>query len=306
MDRIGAPFELVCCARVGPDKSPFLAGSGRQSDLGTGPGRTMTKFKMVTAATLLVVAAVGYFLLIYAARALAPAGPEPIGSMDLWTAELILHLRNPALTDFFTFVTAFGYWGVVFLLAGAASAIMLLYRRTRYVPGLWLGLIGNQTTVSLLKTLFDRPRPAFAIYREDSAAFPSGHSAASVVVFGLLTYVLIRERVRPRIVTGALGVVVIALIGLSRLYLLEHYLSEVLSGYLVGAVWLALAICVTEWRNPELDHGEIRQVGPWRRFAPVAVVVCTGMAVWFVAESYQRGLILTGTPVSGASPTSAP
>jgi undecaprenyl-diphosphatase len=94
--------------------------------------------------------------------------------------------------------------------------------------------------------------------------------------------------------------------GLSRLYLLEHYLSDVLSGYLVGAVWLVLAICVTEWRISKFDDGEIRQVPPWRKFALVAVVVCTFMAVWLVAESYQRGLILTHAPLSGESLTSMP
>jgi undecaprenyl-diphosphatase len=266
----------------------------------------MTKVRFVSAAGLLVLAAAGYFLLLFVKQASTPVGPGPIGQMDLWTAELLLYLRNPALVHFFTFVTAFGYWGVVFLLAGTASVTMWLYRRTHYVPGLWFGLIGNQTTVSLLKTLFDRPRPEFAIYREDSAAFPSGHSAASVVVFGFLTYVLIRERVGPRIVSGVMGLLLIILVGLSRLYLLEHYLSEVLSGYLVGAVWLVLAICVTELRSPEFFDGEIRQVPPWRRFALVAVVACTGMAVWLVAESYQRGLILTDPALSGASRTSMP
>jgi membrane-associated phospholipid phosphatase len=174
------------------------------------------------------------------------------------------------------------------------------------VPALWLGLIGNQTTVFLLKALFQRPRPEFAVYHESTAAFPSGHSAASVVVFGYLTFVLIREKVVPRIVAGIAGLLIIVMVGLSRLYLLEHYLSEVISGYLVGAVWLVLAICVTEWRISKFDDGEIRQVEPWRRYALVAVLVGTGMAVWFVAGSYQRGLTFTDIPLSRASRTSTP
>jgi membrane-associated phospholipid phosphatase len=266
----------------------------------------MNKVRLVSAAGALVLVASGYFLLLFATQAAAPVGLGPIGQIDLWTAKLLLHIRNPALINFFTLVTAFGYWGVMFLLAGTASTTLWLYRRTRYVPGLWFGLIGNQTTVSLLKTLFDRPRPEFAIYREDSAAFPSGHSAASIVVFGFLTYVLIRERVGPRIVTGVTGLLLVILVGLSRLYLLEHYLSEVLSGYLVGAVWLVLAICVTEWRSPEFDHGGIRKAEPWRRYALVAVVVGTGMAVWLVAGSYQRGLTLTDPSLSGMSRASMP
>lgn len=154
--------------------------------------------------------------------------------------------------------------------------------------------------------MFGRPRPAFAVYHEGSAAFPSGHSAASVIVFGFLTYVVIRERIGTRLVAGVTGLPCIVIVGLSRLYLLEHYLSDVLSGYLVGAVWLVLAICVSELSRAKVDLGEIRQARPWRRTAFFAVVVCTGIAVWFAAEIFQRGLIVTDPFMSRAPRTSTP
>ncbi len=53
-------------------------GSVSRSDLRTGPGRTMTKVKLMAAAGLLVLAVSGYFLLKYAARAPAPATPGPL------------------------------------------------------------------------------------------------------------------------------------------------------------------------------------------------------------------------------------
>lgn len=265
----------------------------------------MTKARAVAAA-ILAVAASGYFLLIYATRALSPAVPGLIGQIDLWFAELFLHLRNPALVRFFTFVTAFGYWGVVFILAGSASAIMWLYRRTLYVPGLWLGLIGNQIAVSILKAVFGRPRPALAVYHESSPAFPSGHSAASALVFGFLTYVLIRERIGPRIVAGVTGLTLIVMVGLSRLYLDEHYVSDVLNGYLVGAVWLVLAISFSEWRSAKVDPSEIPQILPWRKCVLIVVFVSTGIGVWCAAATYQRGLKVSDPSVSGPLSPSAP
>ena len=265
----------------------------------------MTKARVI-GVCLLGLSVSGFFWLAHATQAMVPANAGSIGQLDLWIAQLFLAMRNTRLVQFFSFVTAFGYWGVVFLLAASASAIMGLYRRTRYVPGLWLGLIDNQTTVFILKTLLDRPRPEFSFYRENSAAFPSGHSAASVMVFGFLSYVLIRERIGSRTVSAAMGLLIIVMVGLSRLYLLEHYLSEVLSGYLVGAAWLVLAICVSEWRRAKGERSDTRDIWPWRRFTLFAVIAVTGIAVWLVSASYQRGLQVADPALPGYSSISRP
>ena len=97
-----------------------------------------------------------------------------------------------------------------------------------------------------LKQFYNRPRPLFrdpAVF-EDTLSFPSGHSLASLIAFGLLAYVLvlILPRVWMRVaVVVLLGLLVLS-IGFSRAYLGAHYLTDVLGGFAVGGCWLAVCI----------------------------------------------------------------
>ena len=102
-----------------------------------------------------------------------------------------------------------------------------------------------------LKLAIHRPRPAYAaaLLQHPTWSFPSGHAMGSLVGYGMLAYV-VASRVRgPRrtktlIVAGA--ALLIAAIGLSRLYLGVHYLSDVLGGYAAGMLWLSLCIVGVE------------------------------------------------------------
>ena len=80
-----------------------------------------------------------------------------------------------------------------------------------------------------------------------SPSFPSGHSANSLAVYGMVAYVIARELGPAR----ALHVyywtfAAVLLIALSRVMLHVHYASDVLAGLLVGAFWLLLAIAIAE------------------------------------------------------------
>jgi membrane-associated phospholipid phosphatase len=110
-----------------------------------------------------------------------------------------------------------------------------------------------------------------------------------------LPYVLIREHVGARIVCGGIGALVILLVGLSRRYLGEHFLSDDLSGYLVGAFWVFWGIALAEWLRADATADRSR-LKPWRRFWIFAVVACTGIAIWALVESYQSGLISLAVP----------
>ena len=238
-------------------------------------------------ATILVTA-FGYFLLLYAGSTLDFVTQAQIVQVDVRVANLLSAFRDPSLVRFFTVVTAFGYWMVIAILAIALSILMWLRHRVHYLPGLWIALIGNQLTVTFLKNIFARPRPELAVYGESSYSFPSGHSAVSVAFYGFLTYILIRERIGPMLVSFLAGASLVFLIGLSRLYLVEHYLSDVLNGYLVGALWALVGIWLAE-----LLHARSKSVGHvsfqlWQRVALNVVVVGAAIGVWFVIQDYQQ------------------
>jgi len=96
----------------------------------------------------------------------------------------------------------------------------------------------------LLKQLFARDRPLLWERSVDVKfySFPSGHAMISMVVYGLLGYFLGARFPRQRWLIYSLTVVLIAGIGLSRLYLGVHWPTDVIAGYIAGLVWLLACI----------------------------------------------------------------
>lgn len=237
-------------------------------------------------------AATAYFLLLYASSTLDYVTQSQIVQVDVRLANLMSAFRDPSLTSFFTIATAFGSWLVVLVLAIAVSLLLWLRHRLHYLPGLWIALIGNMVTVILLKNLFERARPALAVYGESSYSFPSGHSAAAVAFFGFVTYLVIRERFFPAWVSFVAGAIIVFLIGLSRIYLVEHYLSDVLNGYLVGALWALLGIWLAEWLRTKAKQTVEFQTKAWKISAALGVLAVTMIAVWFAVDNYHQKLNL--------------
>jgi membrane-associated phospholipid phosphatase len=91
--------------------------------------------------------------------------------------------------------------------------------------------------------MFDDP-----ILRLETWSFPSGHSSGALMIYGMLAYLLARA-IPSRWIHDAIAVAaafLIALIGLSRMYLGVHYFSDVIGGYAAGIVWLAACISGVE------------------------------------------------------------
>jgi membrane-associated phospholipid phosphatase len=162
--------------------------------------------------------------------------------------ELHEHATRP-LTEFFEAVTTLGN-GIV--LAGvAAIAAYLLARRRYYTEAVLMVLAygGAQVLSFSLKLAFRRDRPFFTdpLATLSTYSFPSGHATVSIAVYGALTLVLLRRLRGPaRVVCLAAAVLLVSLIGFSRMYLGVHFLSDVLAGYSVGLAWLALCVVVLD------------------------------------------------------------
>ncbi len=103
---------------------------------------------------------------------------------------------------------------------------------------LLLAAAGGQGVVYGLKALFHRARPE-AVFASLGYSFPSGHAFAAVTLYGMLAYWLARGQERPRAVgVWGAGILLILLIGFSRIYLGVHYASDVAAGFAAGLPWL--------------------------------------------------------------------
>jgi undecaprenyl-diphosphatase len=128
---------------------------------------------------------------------------------------------------------------------GLAAGVVFLLRGWRRGAVLVLVTLAGAGVLDLgLKELFARTRPqAFFDYylAPKSFSFPSGHALFAVCFFGGLAALLShRLRGRPaQILVWAMALVLIFLIGVSRIYLGVHYPTDVIGGFAVGTVWVA-------------------------------------------------------------------
>ena len=175
---------------------------------------------------------------------------DPLTSLDEDVAEWVaseLPAWLEALARPFSWIG--GWIGVTLLVT---LVVVVLARRRAWIDLAFfvLVVVGSQLAVAVLKAWFDRPRPdaGSAVPLPESAGFPSGHATTGVAVFGAASVLVAerlperRHRVRLWIGTMVLGVA----IGLSRVALNVHYMTDVLAGWCLGLAWLAACLLVRE------------------------------------------------------------
>ncbi len=215
---------------------------------------------------------------------------------DLWIAQRVFALRSDLLTQVFSSITALGYWGGIATLAFFASILMWIWRQRVAIPVLWVVLICNVSTVTVLKDLFARARPDLRYYTESSFSFPSGHSASIAALCIFLAYVAIHAKAHARAGRGwalilIAGGALMGFVGFSRIYLGVHFPSDVLGGYTVGALWATIGIAVAKRLGKSAPSGNA-PAGRTFRIALSIAVICVGLVcLWAVARHYTADLV---------------
>lgn len=140
-------------------------------------------------------------------------------------------------------VTALGSYAFVIIIVTAATGYLLLMRKFGLALLLLAAEAGGMLFSTLLKELFDRPRPDLEhAARVFTASFPSGHATLSAVTFLTLGALLTRVTAdrKAKLYFMATAIVLTLLVGLSRLYLGVHYPSDILAGWCIGSAWAVL------------------------------------------------------------------
>jgi membrane-associated phospholipid phosphatase len=154
--------------------------------------------------------------------------------------ELLHRFASPALDRAARIASWMGSELVLILLVGL---VVLLGWRGRWgaAGGLVLVAAGAQLLNDVLKATFQRtrPNPTTFLIPAQAFSFPSGHAMVSAAFYGYLAYLgwhLFRRRA-VRIAWVLALVLLVLLIGLSRVYLGVHYVTDVVAGYAAGLVW---------------------------------------------------------------------
>lgn len=213
--------------------------------------------------------AIGLFLLlglgltILALWAFAELAESVLEGETLWLDHHILLWINrhatPRLDQIALEVTALGSLVVIATIVLVASALLWFTGHRTATLLLWVAVAGGALLNLTLKLAFGRPRPRIVEWRVHfvaSSSFPSGHAMMSMIVYATLAYLIISLAPPPRVrrITVAAAVLIITLVGASRLYLGIHYPTDILAGYAVGFAWATL--CAFSLRL--LDHRRSR------------------------------------------------
>jgi undecaprenyl-diphosphatase len=164
--------------------------------------------------------------------------------------------RTPTLNGVMVGITTFGSRTFLASLIVVTLAILIVRRERREVIHLVVASLGLGALVWVTKGIVERARPTEVAHVVNVSGFsyPSGHSAATATLY-LTMAVIAASHLRTRAAKAALvaGVaLLVALVGLSRVYLGVHYPSDVLGGMSLGASWalmLAAAVAVLASRR---------------------------------------------------------
>jgi undecaprenyl-diphosphatase len=194
--------------------------------------------------SLMAVLAVSLFVLIaYIVVVGREPGPTP---GDMTAMEVAEHLRAAWFTDFTKVFTFLGSGAFTWSLTAVCAVLLAARRRWTEFGVLLAGMTLTSIGFHEIKAEVDRPRPEGALAGYSGSSFPSGHAAHSVLYVWLAVTIVLR--LRPGMARGAAlvaaGIVLTILVGLSRVYLNVHYLSDVSSGWALGAASFSLCAAV--------------------------------------------------------------
>ena len=173
-----------------------------------------------------------------------------VPQLDLWSRPFVEKVAYSPVYTIFRWITEFGSFHV--LLPLTITMIFVIWFVFRdYVPAITfgVGVLSAHLLNQWIKALISRERPSTnALLNAEGFSFPSGHSMVTIVCYGLLAYFL-SKRLRTK---QSINMVMICFscfifsIGFSRYILNVHYITDIISGFLLGFILLQVIIYVYE------------------------------------------------------------
>jgi undecaprenyl-diphosphatase len=259
---------------------PFFSAAASRLDL-----RSRRGFPVTAAGAIAALSFLGFLSIV------ANASGTALRPLDDLAAGAMSAMVNPVCTTVMWVATLLGDYRVMTVDTIVAAVLLAIWGHPRRAGSVVLLVLTGAWISESLKVLVARARPDVAISMlaasssySNSSSFPSGHALSGILLFGSLGLMLGASRVaRPLRLWGGLGIAAVGVtIGLSRVYLGVHFMSDVLASWLLGVTMLstwAAAVLVWGRTQPPLTERVVRPLlRSWWRWAlaaagAVAVVI---------------------------------
>ncbi|MEO6333637.1 MAG: phosphatase PAP2 family protein [Pyrinomonadaceae bacterium] len=164
-------------------------------------------------------------------------------SFDTNVRYAMRQIQSPMWTTFFLAITKLGSTVYLMIIGSAVGLVLIVYRRFRSLLILIVAMVGQAALDHGCKLLFARPRPSALINYQspESYSFPSGHAVASLSLYFAIAWIVSSRLENPsiKVALWVVSVVLVFLIGMSRVYIGVHYPTDVLAGFIAALIWMA-------------------------------------------------------------------
>ncbi|MGM0875253.1 MAG: phosphatase PAP2 family protein [Bacillota bacterium] len=166
---------------------------------------------------------------------------EVISGLDVKVTLFFEKIRSPIITELYLFISDVGSIKYTLPICIIIAILLLIKRKVIDVVFLFSMFYSVRQLNYLLKEVYIRDRPSFnAVYEASHYSFPSGHAMNSTAIYGFLCYLLIihyTKNNKQKNLLLIVTIILISLIGISRIYLGVHYLTDILAGFSAGFAW---------------------------------------------------------------------
>lgn len=224
-------------------------------------------------------------------------GQEALVRADLRIINLVSHFHTPSLNQFMLLITDLATGEIITIAVIFSLIILFLLRKWSYIRSLLIFVIGGEVFVWIIKNIFDRPRPSLteSLVTETSYSLPSGHTFIAIAFYGLITFFLFHSLKKRtlKVISLILGIILVILIGASRIYLGAHWPSDVLASYTSGLAWLSIIITIAHIKkkfpkkiipSSRLKHKTIGQI-------TVLLIILFSAFVYFFYKNHPLNII---------------
>ncbi len=193
--------------------------------------------------------------LAYLSLTLRHAGPLPI---DLTASHVVQSVHAVWYDLLMRFVGEPGYPPQVYPLVVWIILVLFLTGLKWEAVSEIFATVGIGVVGLIIKMFVDRPRPTpnlvtvLTVLDKGQMSFPAGHVESFVAIFGFLWFLsfVACKNVWVRTISLLFLGELMAIIGISRIYTGEHWLTDAIGGYLLGSLWLIATIWFYQWGKP--------------------------------------------------------